>query len=113
MSYQGNTLITMTTASTVTRGELVSGAGTLSATLKAVGVCYDIDGTDCVVAISGTALVELAGTISAGTQIVSDANGKAIAHTTGSSTVDGDDDLVCGVLLEGGVSGDLVNCKIL
>jgi len=113
VSYQGNTLITITTAETVTRGEFVSGAGTLSATLKPIGVCYDIDGTDCMVAISGTALVELGATLTAGALVVSDANGKAIAHTEDSDVVDGNDHLICAILLEGGDAGELVNAKLI
>lgn len=106
MSYQGNTLITITTASTVTRGELVSGAGTLSATLPPIGVCYDIDGTDCIVAISGTVLIEAGGTITAGAPLKSDANGHAVAATVGT-------DHVCAIAIDGGASGSLLKCRLV
>ena len=113
MSYQGNTLITITTASTVTRGEFVSGAGTLSASLKPIGVCYDIDDTDCIVAINGIALVELAETLAAGVLVTSDGNGKAIAHVEDTDGVDGTDHLTCAILLTGGDSGELVAAKLI
>ena len=106
MAFQGNTLITVTTASTITRGEFVSGAGTLSATLIPVGVCYDIDDTDCMVAINGTVLVELAATIAAGVGVKSDADGHAIAYTAGTNQA-------VAILLEGGVDGDLVTAKMV
>ena len=106
MSYQGNTLITITTPSTITRGEFVSGAGTLSATLPPAGVCYDINGTDCIVAISGTVLVEAGGTITAGAPLKSDASGHAVAATVGT-------DHVAAIALEGGSAGSLINCKLL
>lgn len=112
MSYQGNTIITMTTANTITRGELISGAGTLSASLKPIGVCYDIVDTDCQVAISGTVLVLLAATLTAGALFISNGDGHAIAHTTGTDAVAGDDDLVCGIILVGGDSGELVTAKL-
>ncbi len=106
MADQGKTLITMTVPSTGTRGELISGAGTLSATLRAVGVLYDdADGaTKGPVQTAGTALVVLGATLTAGADVQSDANGAAIAAV--------DDGLVCGVLLEGGISGDLRNMII-
>jgi len=106
MSFQGNTLITMTTASTITRGEILSGAGTLSATLRGVGVCYDITDTDCVVAIDGTVLIELGATLTAGATVKASATGKAVASST-------DHNLIVAVLLEGGVSGDLVAAKVV
>lgn len=109
MADQGAVEITMTVPGTAVRGNLVSGAGTFSATLRAVGVVADdADGaTTGRVQVSGTALVKLAGTLSAGDQFIMDASGDAAAHTTGSSTVDGDDDRVAGVLLEGGAVGEL------
>jgi len=113
MSYQGNNFITITTANTITRGELVSGAGTLSDVLKPIGVCYDITGTDCIVAISGIVLVELATTLVKGVLVVSDANGKAVANTLDTDAVDGDDHLCCAILLAGGDSGELVAAKII
>lgn len=106
MSYQGNALITITTASTVTRGELVSGAGTLSATLPPIGVCYDIDGTDCIVAISGTMLIEAGGTVTAGMALKSDASGHAVSATVGT-------DHVAAVAIDAGSSGTLINCKLI
>jgi len=106
MSYQGNTLITITTPSTITRGEFVSGAGTLSATLPPIGVCYDIDGTDCIVAISGTALIEAGATITAGMALTSDAAGHAVEATIGT-------DHVAAIAIDAGGSGSLINCKLL
>ena len=113
MSFQGNTLITITTASTITRGEFVSGAGTLSATLRPIGVCYDIVDTDCIVAISGTVLVELAATLTAGALVTSDAAGHAIAHVEDTDAVDGTDHLACAILLAGGDDGDLVAARLI
>ena len=106
MSYQGNTLITITTPSTITRGEFVSGAGTLSASLPPIGVCYDIDGTDCIVAISGTVLIEAGGTVTAGMALKSDANGHAVSATVGT-------DHVAAIAIDAGASGSFINCKLL
>ncbi len=107
MSYQGNTLITITTASSVTRGEFVSGAGTLSATLPPIGVCYDIDGTDCIVAISGTVLVEAGATFVIGAALTSDANGHAVTATIGT-------DHVAAIAMEAATAaGQLVLCRLV
>jgi hypothetical protein len=115
MAGQGEVLITMSVPASTPRGAIISGAGTLSATLRGVGVL--VEGTDASetkasVQISGTALVLLGATLTAGAMFISDASGKAVAHTADTDAVDGDDDLVCGVLLEGGDSGELRTCII-
>jgi len=105
-AYQGNTLITVTTSSTLDRGLFVSGAGTLSATLPPVGVSYDADGTDCIVAISGTVLVKAAGSITAGAPLKSDSTGKATAATVGT-------DHVAAIALEAASAGELFKARLI
>lgn len=50
--------------------------------------------------IGGVEMVELGGTVSPGDQIKAGSNGVALTHTAGT--------FVCGVAVEGGVSGDIV-----
>lgn len=108
MADQNKMMITSTVPTTAVRGNLVSGAGTFSATLKAVGVCTDdADGASKgALQIGGTAFVKLGATLTAGATIKSDASGDAVAS-------DVDHNLICGVLLEGGNSGELCRAKIL
>jgi hypothetical protein len=109
MADQGKTLITMTVPSTAVRGNLVDGAGAFSATNRAVGIVYDdADGeTTGAVQTSGTGLVKLGATLSAGDLVVADASGDAVGHTEDTDVVNGTDHLVCGILIEGGNSGEL------
>ena len=114
MADQGKVAIPMTVPGTGVMGNLVAGDGTFSATKRAAGVMLD-DADGAVlgpVQISGTALVKLAETLSAGDLFIMDASGDAAAHTEDTDTVDGDDHLVCGILLEGGVVGNLVSAII-
>jgi hypothetical protein len=115
MADQNKMMITSTVPTTAVRGSLVSGAGTFSATLRAVGVCTDdADGASKgPLQIGGTAFVKLGATLTAGTLIVSDASGNAIANTEDTDVVNGTNHLICGVLLEGGNSGELCRAKIL
>lgn len=109
MADQGKTLITMTVPAAGVRGNLVSGAGTFSATLRAVGVMTD-DADAAVIGVvqtAGTALVKLAGTLAAGALFVMDASGDAAAHVEDTDAVNGNDHLVAGILLEGGDVGEL------
>jgi hypothetical protein len=112
MSDQGAVIITMTVPESTGRGIFVSGAGTLSASLRAVG-CL-VEGTDAgetkaAVQISGTALASYAETISAGDKLVSDASGQ-LAIATGDAT---DNGLICAVALEGGDADELRRVKII
>lgn len=55
--------------------------------------------------ISGIEQVTLGGTVSAGDQIASGANGLAVAHVSG--------DYMCGVAVSSGVSGDVISALLL
>jgi hypothetical protein len=110
MSDQGAVIITMTVPESTGRGLFVSGAGTLSATLRGVG-CL-VEGTDAgetkaAVQISGTALASLAGTTTAGAHLCADAAGQLVVKSTEA------DDLVCAIALEGGSADELRRVKII
>jgi len=109
MADQGAIIITMDVPASTARGAFVSGAGTLSATLRGVG-CL-VEGTDAsetktAVQIGGTALALFGATITAGAGLQSDATGALIADITTT-------DLQCAVALEDGVSGELRRVKLL
>jgi len=110
MADQGKVVIRRAIPASTARGLLLSGAGTLSATLRAIGVVYE--GTDATetagqVQISGTALVTSSGTIAAGKLCASDANGKLVAVSAGS------EHLGMAVTLEASSAGELVSCKLI
>lgn len=110
MADQGKAVITLSLAVATARGTFVSGAGTKSATLRAVGVADDETTSAnelAPVQISGTALGLLGASLSAGAVCMSNASGALIAVTSGN------EQLACAVLLEGGSSGELRNCKLL
>jgi len=116
MADQGKDLITMTVPVSTARALFISGAGTLSATLKAVGILYDsTDSTQSKgqVQITGSALITLAETLTAGALVVSDAAGKAAAHVEDTDIADGNDHLVRAILLEGGDAEELVDCVLV
>lgn len=101
MTDQGKTVITMTVPASSAYKTAVSGAGTKSATLKAIGFMDDSTGagvTTGPVQIAGTTLAIAGAQISAaGTSLKSDANGKLVAATVGS----GDEyHLICAIALE-------------
>jgi len=112
MADQGKILITMPIPASTARGLLISGAGTLSATLRAVGVTYEGTSASETIGqcqIGGIALVQGSGAINAGVPCRSDAAGKAVA-----SAADGSDaDLVCCIPLETMADGVLSRCKIV
>ena len=56
------------------------------------------------VVVLGETEVMLGGSVGAGVSIASDANGKAVASTSG--------DRALGIALESGVSGDVVRCLV-
>ena len=56
------------------------------------------------IALGGRTKVTLGGTVGAGVPFMSDGNGKAIAATNGK--------YAAGILLKGGVSGDIVECLV-
>lgn len=69
------------------------------------GATTDIDseaGHPCDVQMDGIARVECGGTVSAGDKVGPDANGKAVAVTSGNSFA---------IALEGGASGDVIAVK--
>ena len=111
MSDQGAIIITMDVPASTARGAFVSGAGTLSASLRAVG-CL-VEGTDAsetktAVQIGGTALGLFGATITAGAILQADVDGNLIAVVQ-----TGDTDLECAIALEGGVDGELRRVKLL
>ena len=108
MADQGGVFITMTVPASTGRGIFVSGAGTLSAVLRAVG-CL-VEGTDSTetkanVQVGGTALGVFGGTITAGQTLQADADGNLVDCT--------DAELCCAVALEGGADGELRRVKLL
>ncbi len=110
MAGQGEMLITMDVPESTPRGTLISGAGTLSATLKAVGVIVegsDAGETKANVQVGGTALVLCGATLTAGALVVADAAGEAIVFTEDTDAVNGNNHLVCGIMLEGGADQEL------
>jgi hypothetical protein len=116
MSDQGAVIITMAIPASTARGSMLSGAGTLSATLRAVG-CV-VEGTDATetrgaVQIGGTALALCGGTIAIGGLATANADGKLIAHVEDTDAVDGTDHLACAVMLEAGADGELRRVKLL
>lgn len=58
----------------------------------------------CSIALGGRAKVVLGGTIGAGVPFMSDASGKAVVATNGKYSA--------GILLKGGVAGDIVECLV-
>lgn len=112
MADQGKVLVTHPVPASTARGLLISGAGTLSATLRAVGVTYEGTSsteTNGQVQMGGIALVQGSGAISAGTPCRSDAAGKAVA-----TLADGTDaDLTCCIPLETMADGQLTRCKLV
>ena len=109
MSDQGKIVITMPVPAETPRAKLISGAGTLSASLRAVGVLYDSTGENQAIGqvqIGGTALVTLGANLSAGATVKSDASGDAVASST-------DHSLMCGILLDGGPTGELRRMRII
>ena len=88
MADQGKVVIThiVPTASTI-RGTAISGAGTLSASLRGVGLLDDLSDAGVVkdsIQISGTALGVAGEVITSGMLLASDADGKLIDVTAGS-----------------------------
>jgi hypothetical protein len=113
MADQGKTCITMTVPASTARGLAISGAGTLSATLRAVGVLYDstIAGeTTGNVQIAGTALATFGGNVTAGAPLKSDATGKLVVATTGAAN---DDHLICATAMEAGAANELRRVRII
>ena len=111
MANQDN-LITMTVPESTARGALISGAGTLSATLRAIGVLEeptDAGETKQAVRISGTALALYGATITAGKVCKSDANGKLVEVAGDGS----DDYLACALTIDAGADGELGRVKVL
>ena len=109
MADQGAVIITMAIPASTARGTMLSGAGTKSATLRAVG-CV-VEGTDSsetkgAVQIGGTALALLGATLAIGVTAQANAAGVLIADVTTTS-------LQCAILLEAGVSGDLRRVKLI
>jgi hypothetical protein len=70
-----------------------------------VGVFVEVNGTSgpASAVLDGVCKITLASTLSAGAKVESDANGKAVANSSG---------FLAGILLAGGVSGDIVPMKI-
>lgn len=113
MADQGKVLISMTVPQSTARGCAISGAGTCSATLRAVGVLYeasDAGQTTGQVQVYGTALATAGGNVTAGAPLKSDANGKLIAATTGAGN---DDHLICAIALEAGADEQLIDVVLV
>ena len=109
MADQGATIITMAIPASTARGSMLSGAGTLSATLRAVG-CV-VEGTDSTetkgaVQLNGTCLAIYAATITAGDSLQADASGELIADVVATG-------LQCAIALESGVANDLRRVKLI
>lgn len=110
MSDQGKVMITSVVPTAVSvRGLAISGAGTFSATLKAIGFAYEQSDAGIVIGpvqIAGTCLAVAGEVITAGEDLQSDADGKLITAV--------DDGLHCAVALEAGSAEDvLFRVKIL
>lgn len=85
MADQGKISITMTVPASTARGTFISGAGTLSASLRSAGVMEDSTSatqTKAPVQITGTCLIKAGAAFSAGASLVSDASGLAVAADT-------------------------------
>jgi hypothetical protein len=113
MSDQGKVNITMTVPVSTAYGSAISGEGTVSATLRAVGLLDEETDASTVlgpVQISGTKLGIAAEAISIGDRLKSDADGK-LAVVTGDAT---DNGLTMAVALELAAAEDvLFRVKIL
>ena len=112
MADQGKYVRTMPVPASTARGRVISGAGTLSATLRGVGILYEpSSSTESTgrVQLGGTALGLLGGVVTAGARLKSDAAG-ALVVATGDAT---DNSLIMAVALEAGASGELRDVKIL
>ena len=72
-----------------------------------LGVSTDInsdEGRPCDVQFDGIAKIELGGSVSFGDKLASDANGKAVAATSGE---------IAGIALDSGASGDFIRVKLV
>jgi len=72
-----------------------------------LGVSTDInsaEGRPCDVQFDGIAKIELGGSVTFGDKLASDANGKAVAATSGE---------IGGIALDSGVSGDFIRVKLV
>jgi len=110
MADQGATLITMDVPESTPRGAFVSGAGTLSSSLRAVGCLVegtDVGETKANVQVAGIALGLLGATVTAGATLQANASGALTADVTA------DSDLECAVALEGGAAGELRRVKLI
>ena len=112
MADQGKVVITSVVPTAVqTQGIAISGAGTLSATLRPVGVLADSSAAGVVagpVQIGGTALASCGESITAGELCASDASGQLISLTAGS------EHLCFCIALEAGAAADvLISVKII
>jgi hypothetical protein len=105
MADQGKFLLALAVPSAATeRALIVSSIGTLSTTLRPVGITYD--STDALVVlgqvqVAGTALVTLGATVAKGANVKSDSAGRGITATLGT------DHNIIGQLLEGGDINEL------
>lgn len=110
MADQGKVTITMTVPESTAYGSAVSGAGTLSATLRAVGIMADSTAagvTTGPVQIGGTALGIASGSVTAGAHLCATATGALVVQSTEA------DDLVCAIALEGASDGEMFKVKII
>lgn len=109
---QGKVLITRAVPASSAVGTAISGAGTTSATLRAIGFMSDsTDATETVapVQIGGTCKAIFGASIAAGKVCKSDANGKLVEVAGDGS----DDYLACAISLESGSDTELHDVKIL
>lgn len=86
-------VVNLAAAATAAQFVLTEGANGSSTSPKAASI-----------AVGGRTKVTLGGTVGAGVPFMSDASGKAIAATNGKYQA--------GILLKGGVSGDVVECLV-
>ena len=106
LTTQPGARITVVATSALVKNRFVTVAGaTCGNHVRALGVVDDDFDSGATVGViyDGIVLIELGATLSAGAEVTSDANGKAIAVSTYPNN---------GLLLDGGVSGDIVRLML-
>ena len=110
-SRQGGDVITMVAGEALTKNRFVDFEGKHTVDLAALGVTlFDADsGETASVQVSGIAVVEAGGSITAGNWVKSDANGKALANTLSAVA---DVAKICGTALDDGSDGTYIRVKL-
>lgn len=104
-------VVTITAGETITQKRFVDFAGKHTVDIRGIGVALDdtASGDPISVQITGIAVVECGGNVTAGNLLSADANGKAIALT-----YDNVNDFAkyCGVAMDDGVDGGFIRVAL-